>query len=67
MSCEGPRLEITVDCKGKSSLTVIGVPGGACLMASAPYDAVLGKMLNSQATADAYEEPEKVRIDISQE
>lgn len=59
---ETPRIEITIDKKGNTQTSVFGVTGGACHAVSEPYEQLFGAVIDSIATAEAYEDPELVEI-----
>lgn len=61
------RIEITVDKKGNPTTKVIGCSGGDCQVVSKPYEELFGDVLETEATAEAYEDPEQIEIDIQQE
>jgi len=62
MSITGPRIEIIVDSKGVSRNEAIGIGGDGCQLATAPYEALQGDVLDTVATAEAYESPEEIEI-----
>ena len=62
MATDGPRIEITIDKKGGTTTSVFGVTGGDCHLVSAPYEALFGALVETTATAEAYEDPELVEI-----
>ena len=57
-----PRIEITIDKKGNTQTAVFGITGGACHLASEPYEQLFGAVIDSIATSEAYEDPELVEI-----
>jgi len=66
MSADGPRIEVIVDPKGVTKTTTFGLQGGACRLATAGYEARFGEVLETEATADAYEDPHEVEIKSQQ-
>jgi len=66
MPTSGPRIEITVDPKGITRTEAIGIQGGACQLATAPYEALYGDVLDTVATSEAYEDPHEVEIKSQQ-
>jgi len=58
----GPRIEITVDRTGTTSTAVFEIEGAACQTVSAGYEAVLGEVISTEATAEAYEDEHEVEI-----
>ena len=61
----GPRIEVIVDKQGRPSIEPKEL-GARCQEATSIFDNVYGDVLSSQATAEAYEPPEEVEIDIQQ-
>jgi hypothetical protein len=62
MAASGPRIEITINKKGETTTSVFGVTGAACHLASEPYESLFGALVETTATAEAYEDPELVEI-----
>jgi len=62
----GPRIEITVDPKGITRTEAKEIKGGGCKLATAPYEALYGDVLDTVATAEAYEDEHVVEIKSQQ-
>ena len=62
MATTGPRIEITVDKKGVTTTSAFGVRGGDCHLVTEPYEKLFGAVIDTVATAEAYEDPEMVEI-----
>ena len=62
MATAGPRIEITINKKGETTTEVFGVTGGGCHVVSAPYESLFGAVVETTATAEAYEKEELVEI-----
>ncbi len=66
MPTSGPRIEIIVDPKGITRTEAIGIQGGDCQLATAPYEIRFGDIIDVVATAEAYEDPHEVEIKSQQ-
>lgn len=62
MATTGPRIEIVINKKGETETSVHGVQGGSCHTVSEPYEKLFGALVETTATAEAYEDPELVEI-----
>lgn len=63
----GPRIEIVVDKKGNPTTQVFGAPGQSCHNVSEPFEKLFGDVLETEATAEAYEDPHELEIDVQQD
>ena len=57
-----PRIEMIVSPKGETEITVKGAKGARCRELTRKLEAGLGETVGSVDTAEAYEDPEQIRI-----
>jgi len=60
------QVEIIIAKDGTTRTTVHGAVGDSCKLLSAPYEALFGGVIATEATADAYEDPHEVEIKAEQ-